>query len=158
MDRTVAVKARLERLELELPPTPTPLANYLPARRWSNQIIVSGQLPIKNQTLMATGRVGEDVSQDLAMECAQQCFLNALAAATSLVRLEDLIGVIKITGFVSSAPDFFDHAEVINGASNMAVSLFEESGKHARAAVGVYNLPKNAPVEVEVVFGVKERG
>ncbi|TDB84885.1 RidA family protein [Micromonospora fluostatini] len=147
-------RAVLADLGLELPEVVPPVASYLPAVRSGQHVYVSGQLPVADGTLLATGKVGDAVSAEQARDLAQRCALNALAAVDSLVGLASVVRVVKLTGFVASAPGFTGQPGVINGASDLFGAVFGEAGRHARSAVGVAELPLDAPVEVEVVFEV----
>ncbi|KXK61090.1 LysR family transcriptional regulator [Micromonospora rosaria] len=147
-------RAALADLGLELPEVVPPVASYLPAVRSGQHVYVSGQLPVADGTLLATGKVGDAVSAEQARDLAQRCALNALAAVDSLVGLASVVRVVKLTGFVASAPGFTGQPGVINGASDLFGAVFGEAGRHARSAVGVAELPLDAPVEVEVVFEV----
>jgi len=149
-----AVRARLAELGLSLPEVAAPLAAYVPAVRSGNHVYVSGQLPFVDGQLPATGKVGAEVSVEQATELARRCALNALAAVEALVGLDNVVKVVKVTGFVASAPGFTAQSAVINGASELFGALFGEAGKHARSAVGVAELPQNTPVEVEAIFEV----
>lgn len=143
---------RLAELGLTLPPVATPLAAYLPAVRGTQLVFTSGQLPLRAEELIATGKVGAEVSPEVAFECAQQCALNAIAAIQAEVGDLALVKrVLKVVVFVASAPDFTGQPQVANGASELLGEVFGEAGKHARSAVGVAVLPRNAPVEVEVI-------
>lgn len=147
--------ASLHRLGLQLPTTPQPLANYLPAVavHSGTTAYVSGQLPLKDGKLIATGSVPREVSPEQATECARQCVLNAIAAlATTIPDLDRVRGVARIAGYVNAEPGFAEHPAIINGASDLIVELLGDAGKHARAAIGVASLPMNAPVEIEVTF------
>lgn len=146
--------AKLVELGHELPEMVPPVASYLPAVRSGQHVYVSGQLPMGEGKLLATGKVGADVSADQAKELAQRCALNALAAINSLVGLEQIVKIVKVTGFVASAPGFTGQPGVINGASDFFGTVFGEAGRHARSAVGVAELPLDAPVEVEVIVEV----
>lgn len=146
--------AKLVELGHELPEMVPPVASYLPAVRSGQYVYVSGQLPMAEGKLLATGKVGADVSADQAKELAQRCALNALAAINSLVGLEQIVKIVKVTGFVASAPGFTGQPGVINGASDFFGTVFGEAGRHARSAVGVAELPLDAPVEVEVIVEV----
>ncbi|WP_027659811.1 RidA family protein [Salinispora fenicalii] len=146
--------AKLAELGHKLPEVVPPVASYLPAVRSGQHVYVSGQLPMAEGKLLATGKVGADVSADQAKELAQRCALNALAAINSLVGLEQIVKVVKVTGFVASAPGFTGQPGVINGASDFFGAVFGEAGRHARSAVGVAELPLDAPVEVEVIVEV----
>lgn len=146
--------AKLVELGHELPEVVPPVASYLPAMQSGQHVYVSGQLPMAEGKLLATGKVGADVSADEARELAQRCALNALAAINSLVELERIVKIVKVTGFVASAPGFTGQPGVINGASDFFGTVFGEAGRHARSAVGVAELPLDAPVEVEVIVEV----
>jgi enamine deaminase RidA (YjgF/YER057c/UK114 family) len=144
-------RARLASLGLELPPVATPKGVYVPARRSGNQVWTSGQLPLVGGELAATGLVGAEVTVDDAATYARIATLNALAAIDALVGLEAIASVVKVVGYVASAPGFGGQPQVINGASELLGSVFGSSGEHARSAIGVAALPLGAPVEVEVV-------
>jgi enamine deaminase RidA (YjgF/YER057c/UK114 family) len=146
---------RLAALGLTLPTVPTPLAAYVPAVRSGDLVFTSGQLPLVEGRLLATGKVGAEVSAEDAVDLAKQCALNALAAVHALVGLDEVANVVKVVGFVSSAPDFFAQPTVVNGASELLGAVFGEAGAHARSAVGVAALPLNAPVEVELIVRVR---
>jgi enamine deaminase RidA (YjgF/YER057c/UK114 family) len=145
---------RLAELGIELPAPVAPLASYLPAVRTGDLVYTSGQLPIVNGTLAATGKVGAEVSAQDAAGHARTCALNALAAIDALVGIDAVRRVVKVVGFVASAPGFVDQPGVVNGASELLGEVFGEAGWHARSAVGVAELPRNAPVEVEMVVEV----
>jgi enamine deaminase RidA (YjgF/YER057c/UK114 family) len=145
---------RLAALGLELPEVTAPLAAYVPAVRSGDYVYTSGQLPLRNGELVATGKVGGEVDPEVASSCAQQCALNALAAAASVVPLEQVRRVVKLVVYVASAPDFTGQPGVGNGASHLVGEVFGDAGRHARSAVGVAVLPLDAPVEVELVLEV----
>ncbi|HVE97704.1 MAG TPA: RidA family protein [Mycobacteriales bacterium] len=150
-----AVEDRLAELGLSLPEVVPPVAAYIPALRNGSLVWTSGQLPMVSGTLKATGKVGADVDPDEAKELARICALNALAAVKSVVGdLDAVRRVVKVVGFVASAPDFTGQPGVINGASELLGEVFGEAGRHARSAVGVAVLPLDAPVEVEIVVEV----
>jgi enamine deaminase RidA (YjgF/YER057c/UK114 family) len=129
-----------------------PVAAYVPAVRSGNFVFTSGQLPMRSGELMQTGKVGDDVSPDEAVECAQQCALNAIAAVKAeLGDLGKVKRIVKVVAFVASTPDFTGQPQVANGASELFGSVFADAGVHARSAVGVPVLPLDAPVEVELV-------
>ena len=115
-------------------------------------VYTSGQLPITQGVLAGTGKVGAEVTSDQAVAMARTCALNAIAAAHALVGVDSIARVVKVVGFVASAPDFTEQPAVVNGASNFLLEVFGEDGAHARSAVGVAVLPRDAPVEVEVIF------
>jgi enamine deaminase RidA (YjgF/YER057c/UK114 family) len=147
---------RLAELGIELPPVATPVAAYVPALRSGPYVYTSGQLPLVGGELEATGKVGAEVGAEQAKQLAATCALNALAAIREEVgSLTAVRSVVKVVGFVASAPDFTGQPEVINGASELLGSVFGVAGRHARSAVGVAVLPRNAPVEVEVIVEVE---
>lgn len=146
--------AKLAELGLSLPEVVPPLASYVPAVQSGKHVYVSGQLPMVGGKLLATGQVGAGVSAEQGKDLAERCALNALAAIDSLVGLEYVVKVVKVTGFVASAPGFHGQPGVINGASDLFGAVFGEAGRHARSAVGVAELPLDAPVEVEVIVEV----
>jgi enamine deaminase RidA (YjgF/YER057c/UK114 family) len=116
---------------------------------------VSGQLPMVNGELPATGKVGAEVDVAQAKALARVCALNALAAAAAAAGgLAAITRIVKVTGFVASAPDFTDQPLVVNGASELLVEVFGDAGRHARSAVGVAALPRDTPVEVELIAEV----
>ncbi len=145
---------KLAELGLELPEVVPPVASYVPAVQSGHHVYVSGQLPMAEGKLLATGKVGAGVSAEQAKQLAQRCALNALAAIDSLVGLENVVKIVKLTGFVASAPGFTGQPGVMNGASDLFGAVFGEAGRHARSAVGVAELPLDAPVEVEVIVEV----
>jgi enamine deaminase RidA (YjgF/YER057c/UK114 family) len=146
---------RLAALGLALPPAAAPLAAYVPAVRTGGFVYTSGQLPTIEGKLLAVGKVGAEVSAAEAAELARTCTLNALAAAAAAAGGLDAIGrIVKVVGFVASAPGFNGQPQVVNGASELLLEVFGEDGKHARSAVGVAELPLNAPVEVELIAEV----
>nr|WP_036528660.1 RidA family protein [Nocardia sp. CNY236] len=145
----------LAELGLTLPPVAAPVAAYIPAVRTGSLVYTSGQLPFVNGRLSATGKVGAEVAVEAATEAARWCALNALAAVHDLVGLDAVARVVKVVGFVASAPGFGDQPMVINGASELLGRVFGDAGAHARSAVGVSELPKNTPVEVELIVEVR---
>jgi enamine deaminase RidA (YjgF/YER057c/UK114 family) len=154
----VSVAERLAELGVEVPSVVPPVAAYIPAKQHGDLIYTSGQLPMVQGALPATGKVGESeglVSPADAKTYARQCALNALAAAAAVAGgVDKLTGVLKLTGFVASVPQFTGQPGVINGASEFLGEVFGDAGVHARSAVGVPVLPLDSPVEVEVVFTV----
>jgi enamine deaminase RidA (YjgF/YER057c/UK114 family) len=151
------VEARLAALGLTVPQVTIPLAAYIPAVRTGNLVYTSGQLPMIDGALAATGKVGGTVSAEEAAELAKICALNAIAAVRSLIGdLDKVVRVVKVVGFVASAPDFTGHPAVVNGASNLLKEAFGDAGVHARSAVGVAALPLDAPVEVEMIVEVAD--
>ncbi|QIN82814.1 RidA family protein [Rubrobacter tropicus] len=151
----MGLKSRLQDLGFELPPVPTPAGSYVPATRTGDLIFTAGQLPFSDGVLHRAGKVGAAVTLEEAQEAARLCALNATAAAAEKAGGPDSLGsVVKVTGFVASAPGFNGQPDVLNGASELLGQLFGEAGLHARSAVGVAELPLDAPVEVEVIFGL----
>lgn len=142
---------RLAGLSLELPVCPAPLAAYVPAKRFGNVIYVSGQLPSRNGAL-PHGVVGAEISEVEARAAAAACFLNGLSAAATVLEEGETLELLQLQGFVQAAPGYENHAAVLNGASELALKLLGERGRHARAAVGVASLPKGVPVEISLVF------
>jgi enamine deaminase RidA (YjgF/YER057c/UK114 family) len=145
---------RLAELGLTLPEVVPPVAAYVPAVQSGPYVYVSGQLPISGGELLATGKVGAEVTAEEARDLARQCALNVLAAIDALVGLEYVVKVVKVVGFVASAPGFTGQPTVVNGASELFGEVFGEAGRHARSAVGVAELPLAAPVEVEAIVEV----
>ncbi len=147
------VEDRLASMGLTVPEVVPPVAVYVPAVRTGNLVYTSGQLPFIDGALPATGKVGAEVSADAAAGYARTCALNALAAAASVIgSLDRVTRVVKVVGFVASAPDFTGQPGVMNGASELLAEVFGEPGQHARSAVGVAVLPLDSPVEVELVL------
>jgi enamine deaminase RidA (YjgF/YER057c/UK114 family) len=152
-----AAEERLVALGLTLPSVVTPLAAYVPAVRSGNTVYTAGQLPLVDGQLVSTGKVGAEVGAAEAAILARTCALNALAAAASLAGgVSRIRRIVKLTGFVASAPDFTGQPQVVNGASELLLEIFGDAGRHARSAVGVAVLPLNAPVEVELVVEVRD--
>lgn len=150
----MSASGRLADLGLELPAVVAPLASYVPAVRSGNLVFTAGQLPMVDGKLVRTGKVGASVTPEQAAELARVAAFNALAAIDALVGLDAVTRVVKVVGFVASAPGFTGQPAVVNGASNFLGEVFGEAGAHARSAVGVSELPLNAPVEVELVVEV----
>lgn len=146
--------ARLRELGYELPGVAKPLASYVPAVRVGDQVWTSGQLPLVEGSLPLTGKVGAELTTEQAQEQARIAALNALAAIDAEVGLDNVSRVVKIVGFVASDPAYADQPVVINGASDFIGEVFGDAGKHARSAVGVAALPKNAPVEIELIVEI----
>jgi enamine deaminase RidA (YjgF/YER057c/UK114 family) len=146
--------AKLAELGISLPDVVAPLAAYVPAVRTGNLVYTSGQVPIQDGALAAVGKVGAEVSPEDGKALARICALNALAAVHSLVGIDSVVRVVKVVGFVASTPGFNGQPGVINGASELFGEVFGDAGAHARSAVGVSELPLNAPVEVEIIVEV----
>jgi enamine deaminase RidA (YjgF/YER057c/UK114 family) len=149
-----AVLEQLAALGIDLPAAPKAVANYLPAVKCGDLVIVSGQLPMKDGVLAYTGKLGAGVSIEEGYAAARQCTINALAALAGVIdgQWDQVAQVVRVGGFVASAEGFTDQPKVINGASDLMVEIFGETGRHARAAVGVSELPLGAAVEVEFTF------
>ena len=151
----ISPEARLAALGLTLPEVVTPLAAYVPAVRTGNYVYTAGQLPFVDGVLPATGKVGAGIDTAAASALARICALNALAAVASVTGgLSAVRRIVKVTGFVASAPDFTAQAQVVNGASELLIEVFGEAGRHARSAVGMAVLPLDTPVEVELIAEV----
>lgn len=144
---------RLAELGLQVPASSKPVAAYIPAVASGNLVYTSGQLPMVDGVLAATGKVGSEVDADAAKQLARTCVLNGLAAARSAIgSLDRITRVVKVVGFVASDPSFTGQPGVINGASELLGEIFGDAGAHARSAVGVAVLPLDSPVEIEFVF------
>lgn len=152
---TANIKDRLAELGITLPEVAKPLAAYVPAKRVGNQVWTSGQLPLADGQLPITGLVGDEVSAEEAYSAARTCALNALATVDAEVGLDNVASISKLVGFVASAPGFYEQPSVVNGASELVGEIFGDEGVHVRSAVGVAALPKNAPVEVEMVVELR---
>lgn len=148
-------KTNLAGLGIELPPVTAPVAVYVPAVQADSFVYTSGQLPMVDGALQFAGKVGAEVSPEDAKSAAQICALNALAAVHDLVGLDAVVRIVKVVGFVASAPGFTGQPQVINGASEFLGSVFGDAGVHARSAVGVSELPLGASVEVELIAQVR---
>jgi enamine deaminase RidA (YjgF/YER057c/UK114 family) len=147
----VTFSDRLTELGITLPPVAAPVAAYVPAVRTGSYVYTSGQLPMVEGKLAATGKVGGEITPEEAHDLARICALNAVAAVDALVGIDTVARVVKVVGFVASATGFTGQPVVVNGASELLGEIFGDAGKHARSAVGVAELPLGAPVEVELV-------
>lgn len=153
----MSVAARLHALGITIPDVVPPVAAYVPAVVTGRYVFTSGQLPMRDGSMIATGLVGGAVDPDVARDCARQCAINAVAAVQSAVGdLERVTRVVKVVGFVASAPGFTGQPAVVNGASELLQEIFADAGVHARSAVGVAALPLDAPVEVEMIVEVAD--
>ncbi|MEE2718555.1 MAG: RidA family protein [Planctomycetota bacterium] len=150
------IDARLDELGIRLPDAPKPVAAYVPSVHAQGLIFVSGQIPLKEGSLMATGTVPSETAVDQAVSAARQCAINALAVLKSSLEgdLDRVKRIVRIGVFVASDPGFTDQPLVANGASELMLEVFGDAGRHARAAVGSVALPLNASVEVELVAQV----
>jgi enamine deaminase RidA (YjgF/YER057c/UK114 family) len=148
----MSLKEKIESLGLTLPVAALPIAAYVPAVKTGNLVFVAGQLPLVDGKIVKEGKVGKEVTPEEAKEMAQVCALNALAAIALVADIDQIDRIIRVGGFVNGIPGFFAIPPIINGASELFIKLFGEvNGKHARTAIGVAELPLNAPVEVEVL-------
>ena len=146
---------RLKELGIKLPEAPGPLGSYVPCVQTGPLIFLSGMLPLINGKLVRTGRVGENVTVDEAREDARRATINALAVLKARIgNLAKVKQCVKITGYIASAPDFAEQPKVLNAASDLLFEIFGESGRHARAAVGVNVLPLHSPVEIAFIFEI----
>ena len=152
----MSIQAKLAELGLTLPAAAAPVAAYVPAVRTGNLVFTAGQLPLVDGKIPFVGKVGSDVTPEQAKELAQVCALNALAAISLVADIDQIEKIVRVGGFVNGIPGFVAIPAVINGASELLIKLFGEvNGKHARTAIGVAELPLNAPVEVEMVVQLK---
>ena len=148
---------RLKTLGLTIPESPKPVAAYVPAVKVGNMVYTSGQLPIVEGVLKYRGKVGAKINEEEAYEAARICCLNCLSVIKGKVdSLNDIERIVRITGYVNSSPGFVQQSKVINGASDLLGEIFDESGEHARVAIGVCELPIDAPVEIEMLVQIKE--
>ena len=152
----MSLKEKIESLGLTLPVAALPIAAYVPAVKTGNLVFVAGQLPLVDGKIVKEGKVGKEVTPEEAKEMAQVCALNALAAIALVADIDQIERIIRVGGFVNGIQGFFAIPPIINGASELFIKLFGEvNGKHARTAIGVAELPLNAPVEVEVLVQLK---
>jgi enamine deaminase RidA (YjgF/YER057c/UK114 family) len=152
----MSIKEKIESLGLTLPVAALPVAAYVPAVKTGNLVFVAGQLPLVDGKIVKEGKVGKEVTPEEAKEMAQVCALNALAAIALVADIDQIERIVRVGGFVNGIPGFFAIPPIINGVSELFIKLFGEiNGKHARTAIGVAELPLNAPVEVEVLVQLK---
>lgn len=150
------IERRLEELGLELPEAVAPLYSYVPVKIHQGVAYVSGQVPRVDGEVPYTGKVGGDVTVDQARELARVCVLKGLSCVKAAIgNLDDVEQILKVTGYVQTAPGFSEPSKVIDAASELLVDLFGESGRHARTAMGAAELPSNTPVEIDFVIAVK---
>ena len=152
----MSIEDQLSSLKIELPKAPAPVGSYVAHKKIGNLIFISGQIPIKNDGTIIKGKVGKNISLENAQEAAYYCCLNILAQLKSACdgNLEKVKNCIKITGFVNSIDAFTDQAKVINPASELLVKVFNDKGKHTRAAVSVNSLPLGSAVEIDSIFEI----
>ena len=153
----MSIKEKIESLGLTLPVAAIPVAAYVPAVRTGDLVFVAGQLPLVDGKIVKEGKVGKEVTPEEAKEMAQVCALNALAAIALVADIDQIERIVRVGGFVNGIPGFFAIPPIINGASELFIKLFGEvNGKHARTAIGVAELPLNAPVEIELIVQLKK--
>ena len=153
--KQISYEARLKDLKIVLPPAPNPVASYVPAVRSGDLIFLAGQGPMSAGRPTMSGKVGSDLSEEQGNKAARETVFNLLAALKAEIgSLDRVKRIVKLTGFVNSAPGFTRQPWVVNGASDLLVEIFGEAGKHARSSVGVSELPMNIPVEIELVVEV----
>ena len=148
------VRAKLAEIGLSLPVAAKPVAAYVPALRTGNLVFTAGQLPLVEGKIPATGKVGGTVSVDEAKEMARTCALNCLAAVETVADVNKIVKVVRVVGYVNGVAGFVSQPAVINGASELFLHIWGETGKHARSAIGVAELPLDAPVEVELTVEI----
>ena len=152
----IDVRAKLAELNLTLPVAAKPVAAYVPAIRTGNLVFTAGQLPVVSGALSAIGKVGGAVSVDDAKKLAEICAVNALAAVETVADINKIVRVVRVVGYVNGVAGFTQQPAVINGASELFLHIFGDAGKHARSAVGVAELPLDAPVELELTVEIKD--
>lgn len=153
----MGAEARIAELKLVLPPAPKPVATYVPCVQVRELVYVSGHGPLRPDKTMATGRVGDEITEEQGKEAARIVGLAVLASLKNyLGSLDRVVRLVKVLGMVNAAPDFKNHPQVINGFSDLMVEVFGETGKGARSAVGMGSLPGNISVEVEAIFEVRD--
>lgn len=151
----MSIEAKLKTLGIELPAAPKPVANYVPVVRAGDLLFLSGVLPSREGQLILAGKLGQGITIEQGMEAAKVAALNALAIVRGEVgSLDHVKRIVKMVGHIASAPGFTDQPQVLNGASDLFVQIFGEAGRHARVAVGAAELPRQAPVEIELIVQV----
>ena len=149
------IEARLKALDLVLPEAKPPIASYVPFLHMNGQLLISGQLPMKDGAIAIKGQLGGNVAIEDGQTAARLCALNILAQAKlALGDLDRIAQLLRLNGFVCAAPEFGDHPKVINGASDLFVEVLGDKGRHTRIAVGCASLPLNAAVEIDAVFAI----
>lgn len=150
------IETRLAELGITLPTPMAPVANYVPFVTSGDTVVISGQIPARDGKCAYTGKLGADVPQDVGVQAAQLCFINLLAQLKVACGgdLDRVVQVVRLGGFIACTPEFTAHAQVMNGASDMSVAVFDDAGRHARSTIGVPSLPLNAAVEVEGMFRI----
>jgi enamine deaminase RidA (YjgF/YER057c/UK114 family) len=149
------IEARIKALDLVLPEAKPAIGSYVPFLHLNGQLVVSGQLPLKDGTLVAEGKVGADVDLARGQAAARACAINILAQAkAALGDLDRIVQLLRLNGFVNAAPNFADHPKVLNAASDLMVEILGNKGLHTRIAVGCASLPLNAAVEIDAIFAI----
>ncbi len=149
------IEARLKALDLVLPEAKAALGSYVPYLHLNGQLVVSGQLPLKDGKVAVAGKLGAEVDVSQGQQAARLCAINILAQAKAALRdLDRIVQLLRLNGFVNAAPGFADHPKVLNGASDLMVEILGNKGLHTRIAVGCASLPLNAAVEVDALFAV----
>ncbi|MGH6734741.1 MAG: RidA family protein [Methyloceanibacter sp.] len=149
------IEARLKALDLVLPAAKTAVGTYVPFIHIGGQLIVSGQLPIKDGAVAFAGKLGDGVDIEIGQKAARLCALNILAQAkVALGDLDRIVQLLRLNGFVNAAPGFTDHPKVMNAASDLMVEILGDKGRHTRIAVGCASLPMNVAVEIDAVFAI----
>jgi enamine deaminase RidA (YjgF/YER057c/UK114 family) len=149
------VEEKINNLGLILPISVKPIAAYIPAIRHGNLVFTSGQLPIKDGSLIISGRLGSSLDIADVKTAAEICLLNALSAIKEVIGdLDQIKNIVRVVGYVACTPEFTNHPVVVNGVSNLILEIFGENGRHARSAVGVSSLPLNSPLEIELTVAV----
>jgi enamine deaminase RidA (YjgF/YER057c/UK114 family) len=152
----MSAESKLKELGIELPVAPKPVAAYVPAVKIDGYVYTAGQIPLVNGEIKFKGKLGKDLNEEQGYEAAKTCALNCLSVIKGQIgSLDNIVQIVKVTGFVSSAPGFNSQPKVINGASELLGQLFGDKGAHARSAVGVNELPLDAACEVEMIVKVK---
>lgn len=151
----MSIRTKLQDLGLEVPVAAKPVAAYVPAVQTGTLIFTAGQLPLVDGQMVSTGKVGIDVDVERAKQLAKICALNCLAAVETIVPIEKIVRIVRVVGYVNGGAGFTSQPAVVNGASELFVSLWGEAGKHARSAIGVAELPLDAPVEIELTVEVQ---
>jgi enamine deaminase RidA (YjgF/YER057c/UK114 family) len=152
----MSAREKLSQLGLQVPVAAKPVAAYVPAARTGNLVFTAGQLPLVDGQMVLGGKVGGDVDVEQAKKLAEICALNCLAAVETIVPIEKIVRIIRVVGYVNGVSGFTNQPAVINGASELFLNVWGDLGKHARSAVGVAELPLNAPVEIELTVEIAD--
>ena len=150
------IDARLQEIGIALPQSVPPAANYVPWTRTGNLVFIAGQIPVKDGKDLHSGKLGAGVTLEQGREAARLCAITILSQAKAALDgdLDRVVRCVRLTGFVNAVPDYGDHPQVVNGASDLMVEVFGDRGRHTRAAVGAASLPRNVCVEVDAIFEV----